>query len=315
MRNLIKPIFYISLFALLLSPFFIGDSGLEPEEYALNFEIENGNFLEIDGYKTFYIDFNSESENTILLLHGFGGSATNWLKTIPLLADEGYRVVAVDLKGFGFSEKRVDVDYSHPSQIEFLDSFVEQLELRNITLVGHSMGGNVATMYYQKYPEKIETLVLVSAALMEQKDVDRLRTNALKILDYPILREYARIILKFSLNDGRVNDLLNSAVYDLENTNIQEPFFLNPTLFLGWEYVAIKMSSSSYRNVLQKDVADIEIPVLIIWGEEDTWVSVTKSNSLERRIEGAQLKILESVGHLPMLESPIKFKDILINNI
>ena len=315
MRKLIKLVFSVFFIAFLLSPFFIGDHGANPEEYASKFEIENGSFLEIDGHKTFYIDFNSQSEDTILLLHGFGGSATNWLEAIPPLSEEGYRVVAVDLKGFGFSEKRVDEDYSHPSQVDFLDSFVENLELKNITLVGHSLGGNVATMYYQEYPEKVEKLVLVSSALMEQKDEDTLRTNALKILDYPILREYVRIVLKFSFDDGRVNHLLGSAVYDFENTNLQEPLFLDPTMFLGWEYVAIKMSSSSYLNILQDDVSSINVPVLIIWGDEDTWVPVSRGESLDGRIEDSSLELIENVGHLPMLEKPEEFVNILIDNI
>ncbi len=313
MKRLIKIVFYVFLIAFLLSPFLIRDYGLNPEEYALKLDIENGSFLEIDGYQTFYIDFNPNSEKTILFLHGFGGSATNWLEVMPQLSDEGYRVVAVDLKGFGFSEKNKDENYSHPSQVNFLNSFIEKLELKDITLVGHSMGANIATMYYQEYPEKIRNLVLVSPSLMEERNEDKIRSNALKVLDFPVVREYVRIVLKCALRDGRIEDILNSAVYEPELVNLQEPFFIDPTLFLGWEYVLIRMSASSFENVLKEDISEIDIPVLMIWGEEDTWVSVSKSNSLKRRIENSELEVIENVGHLPMLENPEEFRSPLKN--
>jgi pimeloyl-ACP methyl ester carboxylesterase len=315
MRKLIKLIFYVSLIAFILSPFFIKDYGLDPEKYVSTFDIENGSFLQVDGYKTYYIDFNRNSEKTILLIHGFGGSATNWLSIIPSLADEGYRVVAVDLKGFGFSEKKQNENYSHPAQVEFLNAFVEKLELKNITIVGHSMGANVSIMYYQKYPEKVENLVLVAGAITEERDIDVFRNNLLKVLDFPIIREYGRVALKIFTYNDRVEKILNSAIYNPQDVNIQEPSFVDPTVFLNWEYVAIKMASSSYLNVLRENVSEIDAPVLIIWGQEDTWVPVFKGDYLHRNIGNSEFEVLENVGHLPMLEAPEAFLDVLINNI
>lgn len=304
MKKILKLTFYIILLLLVLSPVFVQDSGISQEEYASKFEIEGGEFLEVDGYKTYYIDINSDFEKTILLIHGFGGSATNWLPVIPSISED-YRVVAVDLKGFGFSEKKRDEDFSHPSQVKFLNSFVEELNLEKFSIVGHSMGGNIATMYTQEYPEKIEKLVLVSAAVLTKEEVDILRSNALKVLDWPILREYVRVFLKFGFNESRVKRVFNSAMH--KEVEVDEPFFVNPTIFEGWEYVAIKMTSVVNENTLSKPLGDMEVPVSIIWGAEDTWVPLSKGKSLNESIEGSELNVLEDVNHLPMFEDPEGF--------
>ncbi len=312
MRKILKLVFYVFLITFILSPLFVGDYGSLPRDYEENLDIENGSFLEVDGYETYYIDFypDSEAKKTILLLHGFGGSATNWLPIMPSLVDGGYRVIAVDLKGFGLSEKDENEDYSHLSQSQFVSKFIEELELKNITLVGHSMGANIAAMYLQQNPTNVEKLIFISAAVIEEKDVDILRSNALKILDFPIIREYARVILKFALDDGRVETILSSAVYDSENLDLQEPLFLDPTLFLGWERIVTKMASVSHLNFLKEDVSDINVPVLIIWGEQDTWVPVSKGDYLHRSIEESEYHIIEDCGHLPMLEKPEKVINI-----
>ncbi len=290
---------------MILSPIFVRDTGITPEDYISNFEIKGANFIEINNYKTFYIDVNPESEKTILLLHGFGGSSTNWIPVIPALAEEGYRVVAVDLKGFGLSEKKRDEDYSHPSQTEFVNSFVNKLELNKFTLVGHSMGGNIATMYCQKYPQKVERLVLVSGSIMDKADDDSLNIKATKILDWPIVREYVRIIMKLFYNESRISETFTSAMY--KKVEIKEPLFVNPTIFKGWEYVLIKITSTRYKNVLQKPIEEIDVPTFMIWGEEDTWVPLSKGYYLKERIPNSQLEVIPGVGHLPMFEDPKTF--------
>ncbi len=308
-KKIVKYIIYTFLIILILSPIFVRDAGITPEEYISNFEIEGANFIEIDNYKTFYIDVNPESEKTILLLHGFGGSSTNWIPVIPALAQEGYRVVTVDLKGFGLSEKKRDEDYTHPSQAEFVNSFVNKLELNKFTLVGHSMGGNIAMMYYQKYPEKVERLVLVSGAITDKVDDNALNFNALKILDWPIVREYVRVIMKLFYNESRISETFTSAMH--KEVEIEEPLFVNPTIFKGWEYVLIKITSTRDKNVLQKPLEEVDVPTFLIWGEEDAWVPLSKGYYLQERIPNSQLEIIPGVGHLPMFEDPEEFIGIL----
>lgn len=314
MIKLLKFALYILLILFILSPFFIGSKGIEPKKSKEALEIEGGSFFEIDNYTSYYIDYGVENEKTILLLHGFGGSAINWLPAMELLQEEGFRVIALDLKGFGFSEKDKSGNYSHRSQAEFVNSFLEKLEIEEVVLVGHSMGGNIATMFSQSHPEKVSKLVLVSAAISHERQSDWFRENALGILDYPILKEYVRIVLNLSLTSSRVENIFESATYQFEEEYF-EKYFVDVTQFKNWEYVLIKMLANNRENVLDKGVENMEIPTLMIWGEEDTWVPLSEGEYLERLIEDSNLEILEEVGHLPMLEDSEGFVEILLKNI
>lgn len=314
MKKYIKLVFGLFFFFLIFSPFLVprtSESQISQEEYIENFDIEGGRFLEIEEYKTYYIDINQDAEKTILLIHGFGGSATNWLSVIPQLADEGYRVVAVDLKGFGLSDKKIDGDFSHKSQAKFLNSFVKELNLKNISIVGHSMGGNIATMYVQEYPAEVEKLVLVNAAVLQSKDFDEMRSYVLKILDFPIVKEYVRVFLKIALNQERINTLFESAMYMPEEIEVKDPYFINPVIFSNWEYVVIKMSSVLHMNILEKSVSEIKAPVSIIWGEKDTWTPLAQGERLAQDFGGVNLDVLENTGHLPMFENSELFFNTL----
>jgi triacylglycerol esterase/lipase EstA (alpha/beta hydrolase family) len=130
MKKFLKLTLFLLLIFFLFSPILIPKASknqIPQEKYIANFQIVGGSFLEVDGYKTYYIDINPEAEETVLLIHGFGGSATNWTSVMYELADEGFRVVAVDLKGFGLSEKKVDDDFSHKSQAKFLGIIAKML--------------------------------------------------------------------------------------------------------------------------------------------------------------------------------------------
>jgi pimeloyl-ACP methyl ester carboxylesterase len=95
----------------------------------------------------------------VVLVHGFGGSTFNWRYTLPALAEAGYRAVALDLMGFGLSDKSFDQDDSHAAQADFVADVMTALDIQRATLVGHSMGGNVIAHFALKYPERVEGLV------------------------------------------------------------------------------------------------------------------------------------------------------------
>ena len=315
-KKRIKFFLFLFLVFLILCPFlFSPNSGdyINAERYIENFNIEGGSFLEVDRYKTYHIDVNSSSEKVIILVHGLGGSATNWIPVIPELEQAGFRVLALDLKGSGLSEKKIGEDFSHKAQVEFLNSFVEQLELESFTLVGHSMGGNIATMYVQKYPKKVERLVLVSPAIVEIRNFDPVRANALKALDFPVIKEYVRVFLKTFFTEERIKAFFESAMYDPEKASVAEPLFVNPTRFAGWEYVAIKMTASTNENILERPLLEIKIPVLIVWGEKDPWIPMSEGKYLQQKFINNEFVILENVGHLPMFEDAERFSEVLTN--
>lgn len=106
---------------------------------------ENSRFVEVDGATVHYQEFGDPSDPTLLLIHGYTASTYVWHTVAPRLADEGFRVLAVDLLGFGFSDKPAAFDYSIASQARLISRFMNRLGVGRATLVGSSYGGAVAS--------------------------------------------------------------------------------------------------------------------------------------------------------------------------
>jgi pimeloyl-ACP methyl ester carboxylesterase len=112
-----------------------------------------------------YIDQGS-SDQVLLLIHGLGSNAKGWSKNIPVWAEK-YRVLAVDLPGYGISDKGY-YPYSMSFYAQVLTEFLDELDISKATFVGHSMGGQIAIIAALKYPDSVDKLVLISTAGFEK---------------------------------------------------------------------------------------------------------------------------------------------------
>lgn len=114
--------------------------------------------------KKYVHDFKGDGE-VIILLHGFLASSSYWSKLQPLLTKSGYRVITIDLLGFGNAPKPKNLTYDYIDHVTYLNNIIDDLKLRSFTLVGHSMGALVASRYALTYPKKIKSLVLLHPPL------------------------------------------------------------------------------------------------------------------------------------------------------
>ncbi len=122
-------------------------------------------YVDVRNIEIGYIDQGS-GDRVILLIHGLGSNAKGWLKNIPALAKE-YRVIAIDLPGYGISDKEA-YQYSLSFYAEVLTEMLTKLDIDKATFVGHSMGGQIAMITSLNYPERVENLVLISPAGFER---------------------------------------------------------------------------------------------------------------------------------------------------
>jgi pimeloyl-ACP methyl ester carboxylesterase len=120
---------------------------------------------QVRNIKIAYIDEGS-SENVLLLIHGLGTSAKSWIKNIPELS-KNFRVIAVDLPGYGKSDKG-DFKYSLSWYSQVLTEFLMELNIKKATFVGHSMGGQISLITSLNYPQMVDKLVLISPAGFEK---------------------------------------------------------------------------------------------------------------------------------------------------
>src|SRR5690606_5015966 len=136
------------------------------------------------------------------------------------LVDAGYYVVALDLPPFGLSDKSPDIAYSHADYADYVASFMDYLEIESASIVGHSMGGSVASYFVINYPEHVDDLVFVAGGVFESirnqnADEDDTQGSPLGILGTIDLEsESASNILRFSLVPATFASIIESAYFD-----------------------------------------------------------------------------------------------------
>jgi pimeloyl-ACP methyl ester carboxylesterase len=112
-----------------------------------------------------YIDYGGSGE-VIILLHGFLSSSKYWTKLQPLLSGAGYRVITIDLLGFGNASKPTDARYDYADHVQYIDVTLRQIGItKPFILVGHSMGGLIATRYSTIHPASVRSLILLHPPL------------------------------------------------------------------------------------------------------------------------------------------------------
>jgi pimeloyl-ACP methyl ester carboxylesterase len=262
---------------------------------------------EIAGRRVNYVDIGSGDGPPVVFVHGLGGAWQNWLENIPRVAQER-RVLALDLPGFGGSEMPLrEISISGYGRV--VDKFCEQLDLGEVALVGNSMGGFVAAEVAIQVPQRVERLVLVSAAGISITALHRRPAQTW----------------------GRVAAAIGT--YGAANTRaaVVRPGFRHialgfvarhPTRLradLCWEQIHASGTegfTDALEALLEYDFRDrlssIHVPTLLVWGKQDMLVPVADADEFERRIAGARKLVMDDTGHVPMLERPRTFNDQLL---
>ena len=276
-----------------------------------------------------YMDIRPETPNgqTVVLLHGKNFCAATWEGTIHFLADNGYRVIAPDQIGFCKSSKPEHYQFSFHQLSANTSALLTQLDIKNYLIMGHSMGGMLATRHALLNPEKVEQLVMVNPIGLEDwmakgvpyRTIDdwyqnELKTNADSIRQYQQNTYYAG-----TWEPG----------YD-RWVEMQAGMFQGP----GKEIVAWN-SALTYDMVLTQPVfyefENLQVPTLLLIGEQDN-TAVGKnlapeakraelgnypkiSREVADRIPKATLITFKELGHSPQIQAPEKFHQTLIENL
>jgi len=252
----------------------------------------------------------NEREKNILLVHGFGASTFSWRYTAFTLQEEGFRVFAVDLPGFGLSERKRGLDHSPEARAEILWVMLEELYPdQQWNLVGHSMGGGtVAAMALQK-PEQTESLTLVAGALFPGEP-----SFFNYILKYPPAGQWVRVVSsRFLLDESRIEQFLASA-YGQQPTPQEISGYYLPLTVENTDAVLVDLLRTVSESLIGR-IDQLKLPVLIIWGSEDAWVPVQQGRKLDRLLPRSELIVMPGEGHCPMETAPDLFNRKLLDFI
>jgi pimeloyl-ACP methyl ester carboxylesterase len=257
-----------------------------------------------------YVDIGSPAgdEPPAVLVHGLGGCWQNWLENIPRLAQER-RVIAMDLPGFSFSEMpNEDITISNYARtvVELMDAVgVDQ----PAALIGNSMGGFISAEIGIKFPDKCRQIVLVSAAGITTTHVRRRPAlTAARVLAATTNMVLAR---RESLVKRRVSRHALLGYVFRHPTRIKSDLAYNIMYGAGSPgFLGALEACLTYD--FRDRLGEVKCPTLLVWGTDDNLVPVADADEFERRIPNARKIILEDTGHVPMMERPQTFNDIVV---
>jgi pimeloyl-ACP methyl ester carboxylesterase len=231
----------------------------------------------------------------LILVHGFACSTYTWRKLIPLLADH-HTVYALDLLGFGLSDKPPDGNYDLRSQGSLVLDFMNALHLPSATLVGHSMGGVVVAYAAVEAPEQVKALVLVDAGFYSGG-----APAFLKYIFFPLDRIMAK---QFYTKEMRMKSFSRSYYNkSLITDEVMEGYMLPTTTPHAVDALARMMKEVGPRKY--EGISEhISEPTLIVWGEQDLPIPPRDGERLNREIKGSKLMIVKECGHMSPEEKP-----------
>jgi pimeloyl-ACP methyl ester carboxylesterase len=295
----------------------VAQDGITPQDLA----DADGQFIEIDGASIYYLDRGPADGPVVLLLHGFGGSTFTWRDNIDALAEAGYRVVAYDRPPFGLSDKNPALDYSPAAAANQALGLMNALDIETATLVGHSAGGSVIAHFATDYADRVDGMVFVAGAVGYDRGSEPAgNDSALGGLfqfaaslnpDSPLAHQLVRAFV----TPERFIDLLRDAYYDPDIvTDEVAAGYLRILQIEGWEgaFLALLQSPADTPSPDLDTLAQSTMPILLIWGEEDTWVPLVVGQRLHQLLPVADWITYSDVGHLPMEETVEQFNTDLL---
>ena len=246
----------------------------------------------------------------VLLIHGFGTNSFTWRHVAPDLARD-HKVIAVDLKGFGQSDKPFDGRYSVYDQAELLAQLIEDKDLRDLTLVGHSFGGGVALLLAleanQRLDGRITRLVLLDSIAYPQNIPVFFR-----LLDVPLVSQLGVRMVPPSV---QTRVALQIAYFDDSKIDPEEvELYAAPLKTAAGKHAIIH----SARQIVPEDIETlseryktIEMPTLILWCDHDRIVPLEIGIKLRRTLPNSTLRLVEDCGHMPQEEQPALTLDLI----
>jgi pimeloyl-ACP methyl ester carboxylesterase len=244
--------------------------------------------------------------DNLILVHGFGGSTYSWINNTSAFVYAGYRVTAVDMKGFGLSTKDLGSSYSHATQASILASVAKQLGIDSAVFIAHSMGASVILHLVETAPQLVKGMILVDGQVSFKKPFPVSRS----LVFDPIGRAFQNVISCY-LTKARLAGILKTAYYQpakLSDADIAEYYSRN--VYGNWPDSLIAMTRDSSENAVDFRISKY-IPTLVIWGDKDTWVGRTMAEQIAA-YTGGELKLIPNAGHLSMEEAPDVFNSMVI---
>jgi pimeloyl-ACP methyl ester carboxylesterase len=246
----------------------------------------------------------------VLLVHGFGTSSFVWRAVAPTLAESGMTAYAVDLLGYGESDRPRDADVGIAAQAEYLDRLMTALRIPKATVVGVDLGGSVALRLSAIHPDRVARLILVSPLAFEALPGDDIRT---------MQRSTARHALRLTRGVFGAAPLLAPLLRGAVSDEVHMPprlvgRYLAPYVGReGVEQLLALARSIRVDDLADVDLAEVRAPTLVVWGDGDRSMTAELPERLSSAIPNCRALRVPGAGRLIPEEAPSALARVIVD--
>ncbi len=270
---------------------------------------EKDHFVQVDGINFHYMEYPAPGQ-AVFLLHGFGSSTYSWEKVAPILQLEGFHVYALDMKGFGWTDKPKGGDYSPFALVEGVNAWMDAMGLNKVVFVGNSLGGAVALIMAIEHPDKVGSLVLVDAAGYPMKFPGIVKAARLPTAGFFANIFYGRWLVKRNLKQVYYDeDRLTPEQVDAYFDRLRTKNGISAMVSL-----ARAIDFDRFEPYAER-AKTIAVPSLIIWGEEDRWIPLEIGEKFDEELPNSELVVIPECGHVPQEEHPAATAELITDFI
>lgn len=267
-------------------------------------------FVNVFGQKMAYYELGEGKP--LVLLHGFGVSAAiDWAQVIRQLSLH-YRVIAVDMIGFGYSDKP-DIDYTSQTAVEFLAGFLQDLGIKHFYLAGESMGGGTTALYAAESAQpdsqlpKVEKAIITDCCFFDPNSpppTPESMRNKISIYVPSTMKDY---------HDNLVTVLLGDHPSYASEAYVRDVYQLLMSYHSGSTAQAMTSRPPLPNpDYVHEHLKDINIPTLIIWGKDDKVIPENNADYMHSIIKDSKLVVIPDSGHAPAIEWPDVYLKVVL---
>lgn len=266
---------------------------IDPQVLEQKYTNSSSSFMELDGNRIHYRD---EGEgDVIVLIHGTASSLHTWDAWTESLKQH-YRIIRMDLPGFGLTGPDHKDRYEVSDDVTFLKQFLGHLNIESAHFVGSSLGGRIAWQYALEKPEQVASLTLMNSLGYPQERWP----PPIQLAQWPVFDTImSHFSPRFMYDIGLRDVYFDSALVDEKLVDRYFELSRYPGNLAAFpQRVKARLDQDSQL------ISDVSVPTFVMWGQEDLYFPVANAYRFQKEIAQTQMYIFEDVGHLPMEEVP-----------
>jgi pimeloyl-ACP methyl ester carboxylesterase len=258
----------------------------------------------IEGHRVRYV--RTGSGPAVVLVHGFGSSLYTWKEVIPALA-AAHDVVALDLPGFGESDRPADLSFEDLPRAVL--GLIDRLRIARASLVGNSLGGATAALVAAENPGRVSALVLIDSAGLDRGPSERPRL--VRFVMSPAGSMIARLPGKRLVVEASLRQVFHdAALVTPERVSEYLAAARRPGTFPAMRKLGASFEERA--SVVREALPRIVAPTLVLWGDDDRWIPIAHADRFVAAIPGARKGVIPACGHVPQEEKPEEVARLLL---